>query len=153
MKKLFTCAIFVGLTACADVSAPVMALNMAKPSDWTDEQKQFVASSPDASLCTAYRRDLSYEGRFTPEDLSVLDGELKRRGFSNRDIELIRTRNQLFGTDQSYRGLLCSLGAIKDVNKSFIAGQHSWQVVTFGSSFIYLEGNGQESGMRVTGWN
>jgi hypothetical protein len=84
---------------------------------------------------------------------------LRRSGFllfgamTARDVELIRARDTMFGTGQSWNGLFCSLGYVPEVNKSFYQGSgHRWQAI-LPSQYVYLEGNGTPSGMKITAWN
>jgi hypothetical protein len=129
--------------------------------DWTPEDDaafaQFLPGNEAVAVmrfCQNYRM-----GRAGGEPLRKIDYEdyekvFRGAGMSSRDIELIRPRDQMYGTRQTFAGLTCSLGYIPEVNKSFYRGiGHRWQVVLPGYNFVYLEGDGTATGMRVTGWN
>lgn len=112
-------------------------------------------------LCNLYNRGFyatsasaGSRQTYSVEELQRIEAYLQSNwGLKSRDIELLRRRNQSFGTNQSFLGLVCSLGYEPPVNKSFYQGVgHRWQAV-LGSQYVYLEGDGSPSGMRVTGWN
>lgn len=147
----------LAISACG--STPDSFIYLSPPSSWAGEQREIALSFPTNRLCRLYKTG-SYNNHlgqnreiYTSSDYAIIGEELRQRGLSRRDLEIIRDSNADFGTQQTFAGLICSLGAIERVNRSFIAGRHRWQVVTFGGSFIYLEGDGTEAGMRVTGWN
>jgi len=132
--------------------------NTFPPSAWTAEQRAVAFGLPTAYLCRQYSSgsyvpDYITRTRYSVEDYEIIGQVLRQRGMTSRDLEIIRQDDADFGTGQSYQGLICSIGNFRAVNKSFIAGRHSWQVVTFTNNYIYLEGNGTPETMRVTGWN
>lgn len=91
---------------------------------------------------------------FVKADYAALEKRLRGAGLTSRDFELLRNGGQSFGTGQTYVGLVCSLGYEPNVNKAFYPGiGNQWQVVTQYQTYIYLQGDGTERGMRVTSWN
>jgi len=150
------------LLACQPVdpaSISSTGMYVAKPPTIWSDNETMLAQSPAnlIALCNAYRRGGWLSGgrlqAYTQEDLNVLTPILRQQGLSGRDIELLNSRSQAFGTGQTFLGLACSAGYFPQVNKSFHQGVgHRWQAV-MGSQYVYLEGDGTNRGMKVTGWN
>lgn len=89
----------------------------------------------------------------TAADVRKLESILRRHGLTGRDLELLRSRDRSFGTGQTFRGLTCSLGYAPRVNRAFYPGTgHNWQAI-LGSQYVYLRGDGSETGMKVYAWN
>ena len=160
--KKFVVAAVLALAACGPVdpaSIPTSGMYVAKPpAIWTDNEVS-LARQPEnlIGLCSAYNRGGWLSGGrlqpFTQADLNILAPLLRQHGLSARDMELLASRSRQFGTGQSFVGLVCSLGYRPSVNKSFYQGVgHRWQAV-LPRQFVYLEGDGSDRNMRVTGWN
>ena len=157
-------ALSVGLAGCVEIPPGTgfgPPLNK-RPMDWSEEDDTrygaMLRENPRAgfaAFCANYRQGSAGGERLRQEDYQDYEQVFNAWGMTARDIELIRAREQMFGTDQTFLGLTCSLGYTPRVNKSFYQGiGHRWQAVLGDSSrFIYLEGNGTEAGMRVTAWN
>lgn len=158
MKLKFSLAAALFLAACA-TSDPIRATILdEQPSAFSAEKRAAVAKDLNL-ICYIYRN-----GHFAPQpkrvrtpytaaDFKTLEAMMRKHGLSNRDIELIRQRDMSFGTGQSWKGLTCSLGRVPRVNKAFYPGiGHQWQAV-LGSQYVYLRGDGSETGMKVKAWN
>ena len=140
---------------------------LERPSKWTPEQRQAMQDAAElgpGGLCQAAAQ---VQGKhqvqlalgdsftyFTKDDRAILAPEFKRRGFSPRDIEILLDPDHLYATGMSFRGLSCALGYEPPVNDAFYPGAgHQWQAVLPGYRYVYLEGDGTKSGMRVKAWN
>jgi hypothetical protein len=116
------------------------------------------ASAFDATLCE-YLRNQKRIG-LSPGTSRFLRQELaSRKAFNSRDLEILTDPSSNLGTGMSLNGLKCSYGSdIRIVSRSFYGRTHNWQVqlsedYLYTKNFAYLEGNGQEAGMRVVSWN
>lgn len=133
-----------------------------RPTTWTEEDDAHYATMlrviPRAGFsdfCNNYRRGRAGGEALTQEDYADYEKLFRAWGMSSRDVELLRKRDKFYGTGQTYLGLKCSIGREPRLNKSFYQGVgHRWQAVLGEySEFVYLEGDGTDTGMRVTGWN
>jgi hypothetical protein len=83
----------------------------------------------------------------------MLVAELRNRGLTGRDVEIISNPKATYGTQMTFNGLSCALRFEPRTNKAFYSGiGHRWQAIT-GQGFVYLEGNGTPEGMRIKSWN
>lgn len=125
------------------------------PTQWSEKDASFAMNAHMSVPCRAYSKGRTTLGKkYSRDDFITLAGYLHTRGLSRRDIELLASRDQSFGTGQSFLGLSCSVGYEPEVNKSFYQGVgHRWQAILPGPRYIYLEGDGTPTGMTVTGWN
>lgn len=154
----------MGLSACAETSlgtryAP--PLNKP-PMAWTEQDDaryaEMLRVDPRAgfnAFCNNYRQGSAGGEPLSQADYADYEQLFRAWGMSSRDIELIQRRNQTYGTGQTWLGLRCSLGFTPKVNKSFYQGLgHRWQAVLGEySEFVYLEGDGTATGMKVNAWN
>lgn len=154
MKRVLVLALV--LAGCAVTPDRFSVVN--RPSDWTAETRQAFVSLPTMGyrgVCDIARQvGYAYASPAVfAKDRAILGAELKRRGMTARDRELILDPDVTYGTGMTYRGLECAAGGTLSPNTAYYAGVgHRWQV-PFGSGFVYLEGNGTPEGMRVTAWN
>lgn len=116
------------------------------------------ASAFDATLCE-YLRNQKRIG-MSPGTSKFLRQELaSRKTFNSRDLEILADPRSDLGTGMSLSGLKCSYGSdVRILSRSFYGRTHNWQVqlsedFLYTTNFAYLEGNGQEAGMRVVSWN
>jgi hypothetical protein len=158
-KTLAVMLALVSLAAgCEQPAGGNLSLN--RPVEWSSEQRASLSEVPFVELCRMYREGRARSGVYTADDLRLLEGELRLRGLSLRDIDLIRNRSGTIGTGQSWQGLSCSqpgtMGRSADVriiNRSFYPGVgHTWQVRAY-RTYVYLRGDGTEKNMRVHSWN
>lgn len=153
MRKFFAAiSAAVVLGGCAVGPAPTIFDD--DPRTWGPTHQARLASLPllgYGGVCDLTRRQLNDFGQSKAENM--LEAELKRRGLTNRDIELITDREAIYGTGMTFTGLSCALRREPRTNKAFYGGVgHRWQADT-GFGYVYLEGNGTDRGMRVTSWN
>lgn len=148
LKKIIlsSLAITGALSACIPSVAPLSIQLATEP--------ERVAALSTSDLCRTIRIS---EGNpeWGEQDRKAAYATLRKRGFTKRDAELISKKGQFWGTGMTFAGLRCSSGSITKINKSFhqYSGHH-WQVVMGDhSEFVYLQGDGTETGMKVTGWN
>jgi|GEM_PF-5869562 len=134
------------LAACVPSLMP-LTIQMA-------ENPERVANLSTAELCQTIRISEN-SADWSESDKKAAYDLLRKRGFSKRDADLISDKGEYYGTGMTYKGLVCSTGTPTRVNKSFYQySGHNWQVVLGDhSDFVYLRGNGTESGMKVTSWN
>lgn len=124
-----------------------------RPSELSAEERRVLPLTLGAPLCTVYNTGRARTGAFDDSDYRILEQALSER-LTARDLELLRSRNEDFGTDQSWHGLRCSVPGTRIVNRSFYPGiGHTWQARTPGGQFIYLRGDGTTDNMRVHSWN
>ncbi len=138
------------LGACA--SAPTIF--DADPRQWGDEHQTRIQSLPllgYSGVCDLARRQANAAGKSPAE--KMLLAELRRRGLTGRDIELIGDPKHIYGTGMSFHGLSCALARVPPTNRAFYPGiGHQWQAIT-GEGYVYLVGDGTPEGMRVRSWN
>mgnify|MGYP005988705875 CR=1 FL=1 len=157
MKFAIYALCLFAVAGCVDTSGPIYK----RPSEWTPADHQaFSATAAGSKLptlmafCRNYRSGRAGAEALTPTDFENYEAIFTGAGMSARDIGLLRSRDQSFGTRQTFLGLSCSLGRIPEVNKSFYQGiGHNWQAIASDYRYIYLKGDGSLTGMRVTGWN
>ena len=153
MRTTVLACIMLGLVACAQPQSEFFTV-VKRPSEWSAEQMQVISESLTGQICFSYNRGTAGTGAYSQEDFRILEQELRRRGFSARDIELLQRRGRAFGTGQSWAALQCSVPGVQIVNRSFYPGLgHTWQARTPGGQFVYLRGDGNERNMRVHSWN
>lgn len=153
------------LTGCMGTVSPNDRSSLwinKRPTTWTENDDanyatmlRVIPRAGFSDFCNNYRSGRAGGEALTQEDYADYEKLFRAWGMSSRDIELLQKRNQSYGTGQTYLGLKCSIASEPRVNKSFYQGiGHRWQAVLGGySEFVYLEGDGTETGMRVTGWN
>ena len=144
------------ILAALAVAGCAGAMNVQAPSTWTAEQRILVQDLPDLGpmgFCALAARAKSTPATFSTTDRAAVTAELRRRGYSGRDLELLTDPAANFGTGMTFRGLSCAIGYEPRINDAFYPGiGHQWQAVTPGS-YVYLEGDGTKAGMRVKAWN
>ena len=118
------------------------------PSSWSTSARKKFRSMDWDDQCK-YVMNLEYSGDF--KSAGVLKQNLGSSGIIRRDVDIIVDPEARFGTGMSYYGVQCAGGRI--VNTSYYPGLgHTWQM-KLGGSYLYLEGNGRDSSMRVRSWN
>ena len=155
MKKALTVAFFA-LTGCGEEANGRMMF--AQPSQMdaeglaTLEGLPLLAGMEGRSYGVCNHFAINRDG-MTSADLAIYRKVFSQSSLTSRDIELMESDS--WGTGQSLLGLTCVLGYLPQINRAFYLGVgHQWQVVTNNNrSFIYLQGDGTETGMRVTSWN
>ena len=76
-----------------------------------------------------------------------------KRVMRPHDTGLIRYQRGAYGIQQTYAGLVCSTLSV-DTRKSCYQGVgYRWQHALPGNRFVYIDGDGTWTGMRMTGWN
>ncbi len=123
-------------------------LSSKRPSDWSSDARKRFRALNWRGQCNHIKK---FEDTDNTKEFRVLASNLGSSGLLRRDVELIVDSDADFGTSMSYFGMKCQ-GA-HTVNTSFYPGLgHTWQM-QLGDSYVYLEGNGKENGMRVKSWN
>lgn len=158
MKLKFAFAAAALMAACGPVD-PIRSTILHEPPTAFSAEKRSVVASDLKTVCYLYQNGgyatLEEQVRrpYSAADFKLLEAMMRKHGMNNRDIQLVRSRDQTFGTGQTWKGLTCSLGMVPRVNKAFYPGiGHQWQAIV-GSQYIYLRGDGTEAGMRVHAWN
>lgn len=159
MRKI-SALIVLALWGCGP--APDWQKPFAKnPAAWGPEETAQARKDITGTACALYLRGTWADAAhpltsktLTREDIAALEKVMRGSGISSRDMEVIRLRNQSYGIGQSFLGLSCSLAMALPVNDAFYQGVgHQWQVPLIDGGFVYLEGDGTPTGMKVTGWN
>ncbi len=156
MRPFFVAIIAIVLTSCG-APPPELAMVQKPPTQWSLEDIAVVKKTRSVSLrpyeisfCSTIR---AWNANWTEADRQIIRTELHRRNYLARDIEIITDPKTDWGTGMSYNGLMCSAGSTLQIKKSFDPGVgHRWQV-QFGSSDVYLRGDGKPESMKVYAWN
>lgn len=151
-KASVSVALVALLTGCGP---PTDTIWDAPDSTWGSAQKDRISAIPAIggfnSLCNFAQRKAHPNG--LTQAGKIIEAELRRRGFSSRDREILMNRSATYGTGMSMDGLECAANQRLRVNDSFYPGLgHTWQV-PFGTNFVYLKGNGERENMKVSSWN
>jgi hypothetical protein len=154
--KIF--AISLIMCGCTATDYPDLFLVTTQPTEWSEYARSSLSKKGILEICSAYNRGGSMTGGnlhpYSVADFKIIEVELKRRGLTGRDIELLRSRRQTYGTGQTYTGLICSLVYEPQINQAYYPGiGNQWQAVLYGGDYVYLEGDGTPRGMHVTSWN
>lgn len=153
MRHIFLVLTCGFLVACV-APEPIETFRNIPPQSWSEKERLAFQSAPTFELCTLYQGGFAGGAPLSQADFAIYERELRRRGMTARDIELLQRRSQTFGTGQSWQSLQCSVPSVRIVNRSFYPGLgHTWQTRTSGGQFIYLQGDGTEANMRVRSWN
>jgi hypothetical protein len=150
LKVATTIGAMLAITACT----PAPTIFDDDPRQWGAVHQQRIDSLPllgRNGVCDYARRQANANGLSNAQ--AMLIAELRRRGLTSRDIEIINSGRHIYGTGMSFNGLSCALRFQPKTNKAFYSGVgHRWQAVT-GEGYVYLEGDGTPEGMRIRSWN
>ncbi len=157
--RYFLIVVLTMATACAprgpEIEYPsLLFLDKKTPSQFTPEEQAIFEAMPTQGFKGYCWNVVRMSASYSAADRGGVKPILKKRGMSSRDIEIILDPSTAYATGMTFRGFTCKLGYEPEVNKAFYSGAgHQWQVVLPGYSYVYLEGDGTEGGMRITSWN
>jgi len=142
----------LAILACAPTPARTIFDDDSR--QWGATHQERIKSLPllgNGGVCDLARKQANELVQSSAE--TVIISELRRRGLTRRDVELIGSIKNIYGTEMTFNGLSCALGFTPKTNKAFYSGiGHRWQAIT-GEGYVYLEGNGTPEGMRIKSWN
>lgn len=139
------------VVAGAMLSGCIPAQGTIPPSEWHPRFVETFATSSASTQCH-YIREMRANGvTLTEGDLSQITAMLSQSGMTRDEIAFAFSDDQGLRTGLTYREVRCIGGTL--INSAFYPGiGHVWQM-QLGSRYVYLNGNGEPGGMRVTSWN
>ena len=151
---LFRTAALIGAMLAIIGCAPAPTMFDDDPRQWGAAHQERIRSLPllgNGGVCDLARGQANALGQSPAQKMLV--AELRNRGLTGRDVEIISNPKATYGTQMTFNGLSCALRSEPRTNKAFYSGiGHRWQAIT-GQGFVYLEGNGTPEGMRIKSWN
>lgn len=136
----------------ANANIKLRSLGNKTPSSWDEREKD--AFWNNEYIQCAHISRIIQDRKYNTKDRAYLKSYLRKSKLNSRDIHFILdTEWGTFGTGMSALGMQC-LG-YRLINKSYYSGTgHRWQMQISGySNYVYLRGNGTETGMIVDSWN
>ena len=150
-----TCALqalgVVGFVALVAISGCTPSALDRNPTAWEPVLADAFAKQPYAGQCAWLRQMRANGVTLTAADKAMIEPAMMAAGLTPREIAYAEAGAPSISTGDTYRQVVCHGGTL--INDAFYSGTgHQWQM-RVGSSYVYLEGDGTEGGMRVTGWN
>lgn len=127
----------------------IIPLESLPPHKWGSDRLKFISSNRLDEACSVLRSYL-----WSARDRVTLEHVFRLAGFNASDIIALRNPSTHYQTGQTFAGFLCKVGKISGIKKSLHKGVgHRWQVELGRWNYVYFEGNGEDLGMFLTGWN
>ena len=157
LKILPFIAPFLLLVSCGGTSREDLVVTVDKLAPEVRSEIETDTAFDFTSTLCAYASVQKEQGLADENTRDYLAKQFRKRGLNRRDIDVLFDTNSDFGTGMSFNGLSCSIRYGRVINRAFYPGiGHQWQYETGSggaTQYVYLQGNGEPSGMIVTSWN